>query len=219
MAKSKLELETVSIASLKPHARNYRVHPDDQILHLIESIKEHGFYRNVVIAKDGTILAGHGVVQAASKMGLEDVPVIRLNVEPNDARALKVLAGDNEIAHLGEIDDRALSEILKEIKCFDVTGLLGTGYDEMMLANLVMVTRPASEIANFDEAAAWAGMPDYDEGESTIKIIVSFLNMDDRARFLQTTGLNLTEKQKSAWWPAKSRDDLSSIRFEGDDNG
>lgn len=54
--------EMIEIQTLKPHPRNYRTHPEDQIAHLIESISKHGFYRNVVIAKEGTILAGHGVV-------------------------------------------------------------------------------------------------------------------------------------------------------------
>lgn len=213
------ETETVIIASLKPHKRNYRQHPDDQLEHIITSIKEHGFYRNVVIAKDGTILAGHGVVKAAQKMGLAEVPVIRLDVEPDSSQAIKVLTGDNEISHLGEIDDRALSELLKEIKDVDLTGLLGTGYDEMMLANLVMVTRPASEIQDFDEAAAWVGMPEYDEGEERIKAVVSFRTLEDRERFMDLAGIekphSTTGKTWSFWWPAKSRDDLSSVKFKG----
>jgi ParB-like chromosome segregation protein Spo0J len=73
---SSLRAEFVPLASLKPHPRNYRIHPDDQLEHIIKSIQEHGFYRNVVAARDGTILAGHGVVQAALKMGLKGVPVV-----------------------------------------------------------------------------------------------------------------------------------------------
>jgi hypothetical protein len=211
--------ETVNIKDLRPHPRNYRGHPADQLNHIMESIKEHGFYRNIVIAKDGTILAGHGVVQAAAKMGIDTVPVIRLDVEPNEARALKVLAGDNEIGKLGEIDDRALSEILKEIKDFDLDGLLGTGYDEMMLANLVMVTRPASEIADFDEAAAWVGMPDYEDGDTQkIKVIISFPDEDSREKFVDSIQLRIDKKQKEAWstrWPFTERTDTASIRFIG----
>jgi hypothetical protein len=54
--------ELIAIKELKPHPRNYRSHPEDQLVHLVNSIKQHGFYRNVVVAKDNTILAGHGVV-------------------------------------------------------------------------------------------------------------------------------------------------------------
>ena len=64
------EAEMTPVSDLKPHPRNYKDHPDDQLEHIIESIKSTGFYRNIVIAQDGTILAGHGVVAAAKKMGL-----------------------------------------------------------------------------------------------------------------------------------------------------
>jgi ParB-like chromosome segregation protein Spo0J len=59
-AKKTFATEQASLTDLKPHPRNYRTHSDDQLKHLIQSIKEHGFYRNVVVIKDGTILAGHG---------------------------------------------------------------------------------------------------------------------------------------------------------------
>jgi hypothetical protein len=208
-------VETVAIAKLKPHPRNYRGHPDDQVAHLVESIKEHGLYRNIIVARDNTILAGHGVVKAASTMGFDDVPVVRLDVDPDEPRALKVLAGDNEIGHLGELDDRKLTEILKDIKDLDPEGLLGTGYDESMLASLVMITRPQSEIENFDEAAAWVGMPDYHQNDVVLKMHVNFRNEEDRLEFGRRLDLTLGDKQTSTWFPAKERADLASVRFEG----
>ena len=129
--------ERVRVDSLTPHPLNYKGHPDDQIEHIVASIRENGVYRNVVVARDGMILAGHGVCLALKKMGREWVDVVRLDVGPMDARALKVLAGDNEIGHLGEVDDRALSELLKTIQTEDVSGLLGTGYDDGSLDALL----------------------------------------------------------------------------------
>lgn len=209
------ELETVAIDDLRPHPRNYRTHPEDQVEHLIESIREHGLYRNIVVAKDDTILAGHGVVEAVRKMGMEQVPVVRLDLSPDEPRALKVLAGDNEIEHLVEQDDRALSELLKEIYETDVDGLLGTGYDEMMLANLAFVTRPMDEIMDFDAAAHWVGMPEYEPQPELLKIIVNFQDEESRAEFGRKLGYKLTDKTKSISWPLRRRDDLSSLAFEG----
>jgi hypothetical protein len=211
------KLETVPISELHPHPRNYNAHPDDQIEHIVESIQEHGLYRNIVVARDGTILAGHGVVQAAKGMGLEFVPVVRLDLDPDEPRALKVLTGDNEISHLGEKNDRLLSEILKEIKDSDTAGLLGTGYDERMLANLVFVTRPESEIQDFNEAAEWAnaGMPEYETAEKPLKIAVNFRDEHDREEFAHLLGLNLSDKTRSTWWPPRENDDVSSVRFVG----
>ena len=209
--------ETIAIDELKNHPRNYREHPDDQLEHIIESIKANGFYRNIVITQDNTILAGHGVVKAARKMEITEVPVRRLNITPESLQALKVLAGDNEIANLGEIDDRELSELLKEVNELDISGLLGTGYDEMMLANLVMVTRPASEIQDFDAAAHWAGMPEYDsEDDSRVKIVIGFINETDREEFVSSINLRIDKKQKGVWttrWPFTERNDTASLRF------
>jgi hypothetical protein len=215
------DTKLVAISELKPHPRNYRQHPDDQLEHIVTSIKEHGFYRNVVIAQDGTILAGHGVVKASQKIGQEFVPAVRLPIDAESPQALKVLAGDNEIAHLSVNDDRALTELLKQIKEDEanLTGLLGTGYDEMMLATLAMVTRPASEIANIDEAVQWVGMPQYDEGEERIKAVVTFRTPEDRLKFMEQLGiekpLSTNHQTWSFWWPGKGRDDLSSVRFQG----
>ncbi len=207
--------EQVLVKDLKPHPRNYRVHLDDQLAHIVKSIQEHGFYRNVVIALDGTILAGHGVVQAAKKLGLERVPAYRLDIDPLSPIALKVLTGDNEISKLGEVDDRALTEMLKEIRQAD--GLLGTGFDEQMLAALAFVTRPASEIGDMNDALAWTGMPEYDQGGDQIKLVVTFLNEEDRAEFVVKSGLTIDKKVARTWatrWPFTEREDGAAIKFE-----
>lgn len=209
-------LEMVAVSSLTGHPRNYRRHPEDQIDHLAKSLQEHGFYRPVVVADDNIILAGHGIVQAAKRLGWATVPVIRVPIPSYDPKALKILTGDNELGRLAEIDDRALSELLKEIK--DTDGLLGTGFDPLMLANLVMVTRPQSEIADIDEAAEWAGLPGYEAEDKPVQAIVSFDSEEDRLRFMQVLGLDAAHMKRtrswSLWWPAKERQDLSSLRFE-----
>ena len=215
--KNKYEAEQVDIEKLKPHDKNYREHPDDQLEHLMKSIEQHGFYRNVVIAKDNTILAGHGVVKASRKLGLTSVPVIRLDIDKDSPKALKVLAGDNELGRLAEVNDRALSEILKEIMAKDVEGLLGTGYDEMMLANLAMVTRPSTEIKGINEAAEWLGMPNYEPTEVPYKISINFRNIEDRTQFLNLTGVDIPDSESKTligWFPPKEREDKASVKYD-----
>lgn len=207
--------QVVEIAKLKEHPQNYKEHPDDQIEHIVASIQKHGVYRNIVIARDFTILAGHGVVKAARKMGLKTLPAIQLDIDPFHPQALKLLVGDNEIGHLGIIDDRLMSEILKQIKDEEPDGLQGTGYSPMMLANLVLVTRPEQEIRDMNEAAHWVGMPEYQPAEEALKVIVSFRNAEDRLAFAQLLGMEFTDKTKSIWWPHKDRSDNSSVRFVG----
>lgn len=209
----------ISIEEIFPHPQNYRKHPEDQLQHLVESIKEHGIYRNIIIAKDNIILAGHGVVEACKKMELKAVPVIQLDIESQSPQALKILTGDNEISHLGEIDDRMLSEILRDIKVKDINGLLGTGYDEKMLANLVMVTRPASEIANINEAKEWVGMPDYEEENKCWKAVINFDTIEERHEFIKQLDFkNVNGRESdvcSLWWPDREREDPSSVIVEG----
>ena len=225
IADNDFQIEIMEIAELHAHPRNYRAHPDDQLEHIIQSIREHGLYRNIVVARDGTILAGHGVVEALRHMGIERVPAIRLDISPDDPQALKILAGDNEISHLAERDDRALTELLKEINEIDINGLLGTGFDEMMLANLAYITRPANEIKDFDAAAEWVGLPEYEPAPPTYKLIINFRSEEDRNQFIQMIGLapkkaglkpnRMGARSLSAWWPPKERQDHSSLYFEG----
>ncbi len=85
-----------------------------------------------------------------------------------------------------------------------------------MLANLVMVTRPESEIKDFDAAAEWVGMPDYDPSPEPKRIVVSFRNEDDRAEFARRLDVLLDDTMRmSIWWPNKEKDDISSVRFDG----
>ena len=215
----KFQVEIVKVGDLKPHPRNYVEHPDDQVEHIAQSIRQHGIYRNIIVARDGTILAGHGVVMAAKKEGMTKVPVIRLNVKPDSPAALKVLTGDNELRHLAEVNDRELADLLKEIKDGDEVGLLGTGYDEMMLANLVLITRAEEEIKDIDAAAAWVGLPEYEPGEGFKQIIIRFRNEADRDNFMEKFKKEFSftrhSNTYSAWWPPKDRRDFKALRFEG----
>lgn len=205
--------ELVSVNDLKPHPRNYQTHPEFQIRHIKKSIQDHGFYRNVVVAKDMTILAGHGVVEAATSLGIEQIPVHIVDVEPNSSQALQILTGDNEINNLAVVNDRLLTELLKEIVSeSDLEGLAGTGFDEAQLTSLVMISRPASEIRNINEAAEWVGMPTYEPMPEILKTIISFESQEHMNEFFQRLGYD--KAYKSAWYPQKSRDDVKSVRLQ-----
>jgi hypothetical protein len=207
--------EMVSLDELKAHPDNYRTHPDDQLEHLAASIREHGFYRNVVTAKDLTVLAGHGVVEACRLLGLKQIPVTRLKIKPDAPQALKVLAGDNTISHLAEDDDRVLTELLKGLG--ETDDLLGTGFDDQMLAALLMVTRPASEIPDLDHAAEWVGMPEFETEQERIRLVVSFDTEAERDELIEQLALIVKKKHGltwSTWWPPRGKNDLGSVRFD-----
>ena len=211
-----MQVETVDINDLKEHPKNYKKHPDDQLKHIISSIEEHGFYRNIVIAKDNTILAGHGVYQACKKMNKKELPVIRLDIEHDSPQALKVLTSDNEIQNLAEVDDRALSEILKEILDVELD-LTGTGFDEDQLSALIYTTRPATEIASHDSAKEWVGMADYETAENKLKLIVFFDSQEDKDKLFEILDIkHITQETGSTttiYYPDRPHEDKQNIKF------
>jgi hypothetical protein len=197
-------VESVPVHILRDHPRNYREHPDAQLAHIEQSLTEHGFYRNIVVARDGTILAGHGVVKAARRMQLASVPVIRLDIAPDSPQALRVLAGDNETGHLADINDRTLLDILRDVKDSDA-GLLGTGYDDATYAALCFVTRPPDKMLD-KHNNEWVGMPEFEPGDRYPTLVVTFRTVEDRERYCEEFGIGgrVTKRAKhawSAWWP------------------
>lgn len=223
MAKTKPTVNLASLVSvdkLKPHSRNYRKHPADQLEHIKASITEHGFYRNVVATKSGVILAGHGVVEASKVLGLDKVPVIQLDIDPESPQALRILTGDNYLSHFAEDDDRLLTELLKEVLDSD-EGLLGTGFDEMMLANLAMVTRTEGELKDANAAAEWVGLPDFEPKDKPLQLIISFVTEDQRAECVENLGLKVIAKNRTTWsmeWNKTEKDDIGSARFTDDES-
>ena len=90
-------IEQIPLKKLTPYARNSRVHSEIQISQLASSIKEFGFTNPVLIDDGNDIIAGHGRVLAATKLGLDEVPCIRLSHLTEYQRRAYVIA-DNQLA-------------------------------------------------------------------------------------------------------------------------
>src|SRR5512147_2747030 len=90
------KVERWPLDRLIPHARNARTHSDTQVAQIAGSIAEFGFVNPVLVGDDGVIVAGHGRVMAARKLGLSEAPVIVLShLTPVQRRALMI--ADNQI--------------------------------------------------------------------------------------------------------------------------
>lgn len=207
----KTRIEQVNVAELHPHPKNYKVHPESQLEHLRKSITEHGIYRNIIVTMDGTILAGHGVYEAAVSLGMNSLPCLRIEIDPFSTKAMKLLTADNEIAQLADANSRELTEILQQI--FTQDDLLGTGYDSQKLEALLMVSRSKDELKNLDDEE-WDGIVDFEGMKSALKCIVSFEDESDRADFFKALGVNHTDKTKNIWWPLKERKMVNHIVYE-----
>jgi DNA modification methylase len=92
-----LAVEYRSPETLKPYARNSRTHSPAQIETLMRSISEYGFTNPILLDESGTIIAGHGRLEAARKLGLVEVPTITLSGLSEAQRRALVLA-DNRVA-------------------------------------------------------------------------------------------------------------------------
>ena len=128
-------LESISIDALIPYARNSRTHSDAQVAQIAASIKEFGFTNPVLIDEDGGIIAGHGRTLAARKLGLSEVPCLRLSYLSEAQKKAYVIA-DNKLALNAGWDDEMLKVELSELKDLDFDlSLIGFDVDE--LANLL----------------------------------------------------------------------------------
>jgi DNA modification methylase len=124
-------VEWLETATLIPYAKNSRTHSDAQVAQIAGSIKEFGFNNPVLIDEDNGIIAGHGRVLAAQKLGLQAVPCIRLAHLSDTQRKAYVIA-DNRLALNAGWDDQMLTIELQELNAesFDLS-LLGFEADEL----------------------------------------------------------------------------------------
>lgn len=123
--------ENYPVDKLIPYARNSRTHNDVQVAQIVASIKEFGFTNPILIGADDVIIAGHGRLLAAQRMGLKEVPVVRLPHLTETQRRALVIA-DNKIALNAGWDEEMLALEMKELGEMDFDlDLLGFSLDEL----------------------------------------------------------------------------------------
>lgn len=102
-------VERIAIDELKPNSKNAKKHPEHQISLLAENIEEFGFTNPLLIDENNKVLAGHARLEAAKRLGLEYLPVVRLtHLSPAQKRAVAI--ADNKLAELGAWDFEILAE-------------------------------------------------------------------------------------------------------------
>ena len=144
------KIEQWPTAKLVPYARNARTHSDAQVAQIAASIAEFGFTNPILAGSDGVIVAGHGRLAAAQKLGLEMVPVVVLDhLTPTQRRALVI--ADNRIAENAGWDDELLRVELEALQDegFDLDL---TGFDADALADLLAGDEPDGEGETDDDA-------------------------------------------------------------------
>lgn len=127
--------ELVSIDSLNPNPKNPNKHPDSQIELLSKNIKYLGWRHPITVSKrSGFIVAGHGRLMAAKKLGVQIVPVDYQEFN-SDADEIAVLVADNRLAELSETSEEDLKNILSELDGkieIDLTGFSDAEVEQLL---------------------------------------------------------------------------------------
>ena len=123
-----MKIQEIEIEKLIPYARNSRTHSDEQVAQIAASIKEFGWTNPILVDGEAGIIAGHGRLAAARKLGMKKIPVIELShLSPTQKKAL--IIADNKLALNAGWDNDMLALEFEELE-LDGFDLALTGFDE-----------------------------------------------------------------------------------------
>lgn len=124
-----LKIEYLPITELKPYANNAKLHPAEQIEQIKKSIEQFGMNDPIAIWKNNEIIEGHGRLIAATELGLEVVPVIRLDELTDEQRKAYALI-HNKLTMNSDFDIDLLSMELDDISSINMQDF---GFDNLSL--------------------------------------------------------------------------------------
>lgn len=150
------KVQEISIKYLNPYSKNAKKHSNEQVDKICASIKEFGFLNPVLIDEEKNIIAGHGRVIAAEKLGMEKVPCLNVEGLSEEQYRAYVLA-DNRLTELGEWDMDLVNSELIELQELDFDITL-TGFDlELNLDDVSVVEDDFVETDTEEEPRAKYG--------------------------------------------------------------
>lgn len=120
-----MQIKQVKIENLIPYAKNARTHSDAQVAQIAASIKEFGWTNPILVDGEKGIIAGHGRLAAARKLGMSEIPVIEL-AHLTDTQKKALILADNKLALNAGWDNEMLAIELQELELegfdLDLTG-------------------------------------------------------------------------------------------------
>lgn len=180
-----LEIMYISPNDLVPYERNARTHSEAQVDKIVASIQEFGFMNPVLIDKDHVVIAGHGRLKAAKRLGLLKVPCIQFE-HLTDAQRRAYTLADNRIAEDSTWDADMLMLEMEELSelgfdtsaiGFTETDLKALGFDyEQVLKMEDAEADPSGEVKVSITFAA----SDFDAGLGAIKRVLKEAGIDAR---------------------------------------
>ena len=143
-----MKIEQRAIESLIPYINNSRKHSDEQVAQIAASIKEFGWTNPILVDGSNGLIAGHGRLLAARKLGMPKVPVIELaHLSENQKKAL--IIADNKLALNSDWDNNLLMIELQELDSEDYD-LSVLGFDQDELDALLNPIEPTTGLTDED---------------------------------------------------------------------
>jgi len=155
--KEQLKIEYRDVALLVPYVRNTRTHSDEQISEVATSINEFGFTNPILVDGSNGIIAGHGRLMAAQKLGMSEVPVIELS-HLNEAQKRAYVIADNKLAEKAGWDEELLALELGDLAEMGYDNTL-TGFSENDIANIIQAANSSQGLTDEDEVKGLESEP------------------------------------------------------------
>ena len=190
-----MQIEHLHVSTLIPYINNAREHSKEQINQIAASIKEFGFNNAILVDENLGIIAGHGRVMAAKKLGIDKVPCVRLKHLTETQKKAFIIA-DNKLADNSEFNKITLIEEIQKLAITDID-LSILGFKDMEILPMI-----DSNVV-LDPMAEWKNMPDYNQEKLHPKksLLVHFETEHDFEQFFILIGRKHTDKTKFIWWP------------------
>ena len=120
------ELQEIAVSLIRPYEKNAKIHSDEQIAAIMRSIEEFGFLTPCLVERETyNLIAGHGRVEAAKRLGMETVPCVFVE-DISDVQRRAYILADNRLTELGGWDDQLVSDELQNLRDagfdFQITG-------------------------------------------------------------------------------------------------
>lgn len=115
-----MKIEQIPVDRLKPYENNAKLHPEDQVAQIAESIRQFGFNDPIGIDENDMVIEGHGRLLAAQRLGLETVPCIRLTGLTREQKRAYILVHNQLTMNTG-FDFNVLDAELAKIQSIDMT--------------------------------------------------------------------------------------------------
>jgi ParB/Sulfiredoxin domain len=193
-----LELITVEVGKVTAYDRNPRTHSDAQVGQIAASIQQFGFTNPLLVDERLRLIAGHGRLAAALKLGLAEVPCLLIAGLSDEQRRALIIA-DNKLAQNSGWNVELLAAELDSLQAADFDMPL-LGFSDGELSQLVWLGEPAGEV---NRGATWAGMPEFTQQDKTAfrSIVVHFNDQAAVDKFAGLVEQTITDKTRFLWYP------------------